>query len=251
MDQRTPPGGHSCGFGRVNAAFRLQVADGCLGIKCCSDCPHPRCLRDRFLIGAAVASGVLQRPTLVLNRNWQPIHVATVARALVMVYQGTALVVDPEDFSTYSWSDWAQLAPADGESFIQGVSFRLRVPEVITLREFDRVPYSGVPFSRRNLFKRDHNTCQYCGRQFPPDQLTIDHVIPRARGGESTWENCVLACVDCNRRKGNRTPEEAGMRLKRRPTRPKWRPVYAAKEIRIETWTRFVSEAYWNVTLEK
>lgn len=198
-----------------------------------------------------MTSGVLQRPTLVLNRNWQPIHVATVARALVMVYQGTALVVDPEDFSTYSWSDWTQLAPTDGESFIQGVSFRLKVPEVITLREFDRVPYSGVPFSRRNLFKRDHNTCQYCGQQFPPDQLTIDHVIPRARGGESTWENCVLACVDCNRRKGNRTPEEAGMRLRRRPTRPKWRPVYAAKEIRIESWTRFVSEAYWNVTLEK
>lgn len=198
-----------------------------------------------------VNSAILQRPTLVLNRDWQPIHVATVARALVMVYQGTAVVVDPDDFSMYTWSDWTELAPVDGDPFIQSVSLRLRVPEVVALRDFDRVPFHSVPFSRRNLFKRDHNTCQYCGRQVAGELLTIDHVIPRSKGGESTWENCVLACTECNRRKGSRTPEEAGMKLRRKPVRPKWRPLYAAREIRVESWTRFVSEAYWNVTLER
>lgn len=198
-----------------------------------------------------MSTGLLQRPTLVLNRNWQPVHVASVARALVLVYQGTALVVDPDDYQTYTWSDWAELAPREGEQYIRGVTLQIRVPEVVTLQTYDRVPRATVSFSRRNLFKRDHYTCQYCGEQFPGDQLTIDHVVPRAQGGQSTWENCVLACIDCNRRKANRTPDQAGMRLRKKPVRPRWRPMYSAREVRIESWMRFVSEAYWTVTLER
>ena len=107
----------------------------------------------------------LEGPALVLNRNWQPVNVATVARALVLLWNETARVVDPDDYQTYSWSDWARLAPADGDRFIQAVNFRLRVPEVITLTGYDRVPTASVAFSRRNLFRRDHYTCQYCGIQ--------------------------------------------------------------------------------------
>ena len=194
---------------------------------------------------------VLQRPTLVLNRNWQPVNVATVARALVLLWNESARVVDPADYQTYTWEDWSRLRPRDGERFIQAVRFRLRVPEVVTLTAYDRLPQAAVTFSRRNIFKRDRFTCQYCGAQPGSEELTLDHVVPRALGGESCWENCVLACLACNKRKADRTPQQARMRLRTEPIRPTWRPLYAAHEVRIESWSKFVSEAYWNVALEK
>ncbi len=198
-----------------------------------------------------MTTAVLRRPTLVLNRNWQPVGVAPVARSLVMVWNGTARIVDPDDYRLYSWSDWAKLAPEEGEPCIKAVRFRLKVPEVVSLTRFDRVPANAVTFSRRNVFKRDRFTCQYCGRQPGSEELTIDHVVPRSQGGASTWENCVLACVECNKRKANRTPEQAGMPLRRKPKRPKWRPLYASQGLRIDSWSRFVSEAYWTVELEQ
>lgn len=194
---------------------------------------------------------VLERPTLVLNRNWQPVSVAPVARALTMLWNESARVVDPEDYRLYTWSDWARLVPRDGELYLQAVSFRLRVPEVLTLTRYDRPRESAVTFSRRNLFKRDHVTCQYCGSRPGTSELTIDHVRPRSQGGASTWDNCVLACVPCNARKANRTPDEAGMKLRRLPFRPSWRPHYAAHGVKIESWAKFMSEAYWNISLDE
>jgi 5-methylcytosine-specific restriction endonuclease McrA len=194
---------------------------------------------------------VLERPTLVLNRSWQPVHVATVARSLTMLWNESAQVVDPDDFRLYNWADWARLAPRDGEPFIRTVTFRLRCPEVLTLIRHDRPRHNAVTFCRRNVFKRDHVTCQYCGARPGSEELTIDHVIPRAQGGQTNWENCVLACVPCNARKANRTPDQAGMKLRRHPTRPSWKPLYDSANIRIASWSRFLSEAYWNVSLEE
>jgi 5-methylcytosine-specific restriction endonuclease McrA len=194
---------------------------------------------------------VLQRPTLVLNRNWQPVRVATVARALVLLWNETARVVDPEDFQLYTWADWSRLRLRADEPFVQAVRFRLRVPEVITLSGYDRLPVAAVTFSRRNVFKRDHYSCQYCGRQPGGEELTIDHVLPRSQGGVSSWENCVLACVGCNKRKADRTPEQAGMKLRRQPVRPAWKPLYADHSVRIASWSKFVSEAYWSVELQQ
>ena len=224
---------------------------------------------------------VLQRPTLVLNRNWQPVNVATVARALVLLWNETARVVDPADYQLYTWADWAKLRPCNGEDCIQAVRFKLRVPEVVALIGYDRLPTAHVTFSRRNIFKRDHYTCQYCGRQGRSqlraadsafgtvsernrphgedrprrqpgsEELTLDHVLPRSQGGVSGWENCVLACMACNKRKADRTPEQARMHLRRKPVRPTWKPLYADHELRIESWSKFISEAYWNVTLRE
>ena len=194
---------------------------------------------------------VLEQPTLVLNRNWQPVHVATVERALLLVWNDSARVVDPEDFQLYTWDDWSKLKPRDGEAFVQAVRFRLRVPEVVTLTGYDRLPLGAVTFSRRNVFKRDHYTCQYCGAQPGSEELTIDHVLPRSQGGASSWENCVLACMACNKRKADRTPEQADVKLRKRPTRPTWKPLYADHTTRIASWSKFVSEAYWNVELQK
>jgi 5-methylcytosine-specific restriction endonuclease McrA len=198
-----------------------------------------------------MSQAVLERPTLVLNRNWQPVNVATVARSLTMLWNETAKVVDPEDFRLYSWSDWARLEPREGEPMIRAVTFRLRVPEVITLTRYDRYREAAVTFSRRNILKRDHATCQYCGVQPGSEELTIDHVVPRSLGGTTTWENCVLACVACNAKKANRTPERANMALRRKPFRPSWKPMYSGPTTRIESWSRFLSEAYWNVPMEE
>jgi 5-methylcytosine-specific restriction endonuclease McrA len=197
-----------------------------------------------------MAAKMLERPTLILNRNWQPVNVATVARALVLLWNEAARVVDPDDFQLYTWTDWSRLALRDGDTYIQAVRLRLRVPEVIVLAEYDRLPSAAVSFSRRNVFKRDHWTCQYCGVQPGGEELTIDHVVPRSQGGTSTWDNCVLSCIDCNKRKADRTPLQAGMQLRKAPVRPTWKPLYARHEVRIESWSKFVSETYWNVPLQ-
>lgn len=199
---------------------------------------------------AKMSQSVLQRPTLVLNRNWQPINVATVARALIMLWNETARVVDPVDYQLYSWSDWAELKPEEGKPFVRAVRQRFRAPEVVTLTEFDKLPTAAVTFSRRNVFKRDRYTCQYCNHQPGSDELTIDHVVPRAQGGESTWTNCVLACLECNSRKADRTPKQANMTLRNEPTRPAWKPIYSNHAGRMESWSKFISEAYWNAELE-
>ena len=194
---------------------------------------------------------MLNRQTLVLNRFWQPVGVASVARSLTLVAAERARIVDPNDFQLYTWGDWARLIPQENEPFVQAVTFRIRVPEVITLTEYDRVPTNTVAFSRRNIFKRDRFTCQYCGAQPGSEELTIDHVQPRSRGGTSTWENCVLACIECNSKKADRTPIEAHMPLRKPPVRPKWQPIYARHDTRIESWSKFISEAYWTVELDE
>jgi 5-methylcytosine-specific restriction endonuclease McrA len=193
----------------------------------------------------------LERPTLVLNRNWQPVGVATVARSLTLVAAERARIVDPADFQLHTWEDWARQKVRDGDACVQSVSFRIRVPEVITLLHYDRVPQNAVTFSRRNIYKRDRYTCQYCSSQPGSEELTIDHVQPRSRGGTSTWENCVLACTDCNKRKADRTPLEAQMPLRKMPVRPAWQPLYARHDVRMESWSKFLSEAYWTVPLEE
>ena len=208
---------------------------------------HP--FTERQGAGVMVAA-ILERPTLVLNRNWQAVGVATVAKSLTKVWNGAARVVAPADYQQYGWEEWAMLTPADDEPFIQTRRFRLRVPEVVTLTRFDRLPTNSVTFSRRNVFKRDKFTCQYCGAQPGSEELTIDHVVPRAQGGTSIWTNCVLACIDCNAKKADRTPDQAKMPLRNEPVKPLWRPLYASRGVRIESWSRFISESYWNVELE-
>jgi 5-methylcytosine-specific restriction endonuclease McrA len=199
---------------------------------------------------------VLQRPTLVLNRHWQPVRVTTVARALIQVWNATAHVIDPVDYQLYTWADWSALRPRQGEPAITTPRLRLRVPEVVTLTTYDRLPILTVPFNRRNVFQRDRYTCQYCGARPGSAELTIDHVVPRSQGGISGWENCVLACVTCNRQKANRTPGQAGLLLRTKPVRPRWQPCYAIGRVRIDrrawsphAWSQFLSAAYWHVEL--
>ena len=187
-----------------------------------------------------MSNGVLDLPTLVLNRQWQPVHVTTVARSLIMLWNDAARVVDPDDYRLFAWSDWAQRPPIDGAPCIRSARLRLPVPEIIALAHYERLPNTAVTFSRRNVAKRDHFTCQYCGAQPGAESITIDHVLPRSQGGASSWTNCVAACERCNVRKGDRTPDQAGLKLRRRPVRPEWKPLYASPGARIESWSRFM-----------
>ena len=185
-------------------------------------------------------SEILDRPTLVLNRHWQPVGVTPVARAVVMLWNDVARAVTPEDFATHTWPEWVRLVPEPGAPCVRASRVRVRVPEVVCLRAYDRVPGCRVTFSRRNVARRDRHTCQYCGAQPGWDALTIDHVVPRAHGGPTNWTNCVAACARCNARKADRTPEQAGMRLRARPTRPEWRPLFAVNGARVSNWSCFL-----------
>jgi 5-methylcytosine-specific restriction endonuclease McrA len=184
---------------------------------------------------------VLQQPTLILNRNWQPIHVTSVVRALVMLWNDSARVVDPGEYRTYGWEEWLRLEPPPGAPCVRAARARLRVPEIVCLTRYDRLPSTAVTFSRRNVAKRDYYTCQYCGAQPGWGSITIDHVVPRSQGGASTWTNCVAACVSCNARKADRTPEQAGMHLRHRPARPAWKPLYAMREAGVASWAGFLA----------
>ena len=189
---------------------------------------------------------VLDEPTLVLNRSWVPINTVTVRQALCLVIKGSASIVQPETYEIHPFESWCGVAPVNGDRRIHGVGLVVRAPEVIVLARYNRVPQQRVPFTRRNLYKRDEQCCQYCGLRKPLDELSIDHVVPRSRGGPSSWENCVLACLRCNVRKGDRRLRDAGMSLKRRPWRPKWSPCLGVhRGNRKVSWRRFVSEGDW------
>lgn len=192
---------------------------------------------------------------LVLNRLWQAVNTCSVRRAFTLLYQGHAQVVfndEENNFLTHdfqSWHDFSRENPVP--EMIHGVSLRVRVPTVIVLFLFDRLPKKEVKFTRHNVFERDSNTCQYCGKIFEREQLNLDHVIPRDLGGETTWENIVCSCIPCNTRKGNKLPHAAGMRLVRLPKKPKWRPfvnLTFGSQFH-ESWKHFVDVAYWNVEL--
>jgi 5-methylcytosine-specific restriction endonuclease McrA len=198
----------------------------------------------------------LDQRVLVLNRLWQAVNVCSVRRALSLLFEGHAQVVlgdQDGSFQTYGFKEWQDLSRlAPHEPCIRTVTFRIRVPRVILLLFFDRLPRKEVKFTRHNIFERDKNTCQYCGRACDRRELNLDHVLPRDRGGPTSWENIVCSCIDCNTHKANRTPQEAGMRLIRRPKRPKWRP-FAQITLGLEydeSWRHFIDIAYWNVELQ-
>jgi 5-methylcytosine-specific restriction endonuclease McrA len=194
---------------------------------------------------------VLAQPALVLNESWAAIHTVTVRHALRLMFTGAAKAVQPETYEVHGFDTWTELAVHPDEPCIRTVRLKIKVPEVIVLVRYNGLPNPAAVFSRRNLFRRDHNQCQYCGSRPGTPELSIDHVMPRSRGGKSTWENCVLACTDCNRRKRDRTPEEAGMRLHKRPEKPRWSPIVEIPFGRVrQSWGRFVSDAYWDVKLE-
>jgi 5-methylcytosine-specific restriction endonuclease McrA len=194
---------------------------------------------------------MIESAVLVLNRNYQPVHVTTVKRAFSLLYQGVAKAID-EQYKLYEFSDWAALSAT--EDCITTINRTIRVPRVVVLSAYEYLPKGRVRFSRLNIYARDHDTCQYCARTLPRTELNLDHVLPRSQGGKTTWENVVCSCVPCNLKKGGRTPEQARMALLKKPARPRWTPLFrgVVRRITYKEWLPFLTLAessYWNVEL--
>jgi 5-methylcytosine-specific restriction endonuclease McrA len=200
------------------------------------------------------AASTLTQNVLVLNRLWQAVNICSVKRALTLLFLGHAQVVLPsgKEFQTYDFEGWRGVSDAfPDEEAIRSVSFKIRIPKVILLLIYSRMPKKEVKFTRHNIFERDRNTCQYCGRVCDRTELNLDHVVPRDQGGPTVWENIVCSCIECNTKKGNRTPQQAGLHLIRKPKRPKWQPLLQVTISRRteDSWKHFIDLAYWHVEL--
>ncbi len=208
----------------------------------------------------ATTANPLAVSVLVLNRFYAAVHVVNVRRAFALLFRDLAEVVHVEDgqYANYNFDSWREISELKAEfkepeeDWVRAVNFELQVPRVIRLLAYDRLPKHQVRFNRRNLFARDGNRCQYCGRRFSTSELSLDHVIPKSRGGGATWENIVCSCVRCNIRKGGRTPTEARMKLIKPPVRPKRSPLLTMKlgNPKYESWKTFLNSAYWSVDLQ-
>jgi len=204
----------------------------------------------------------LAEAVLVLNKNYAAIEVANARRAICLMYKGIAEAVDVEHdgvnekFYTYDFDSWREVSEFRAEferdkyRWIKGVRYNIAVPSIVRLTDYSAFRKMEPKLTRRNLFARDKNTCQYCGKRAKTSELSIDHVTPKSRGGKLEWPNVVCACVKCNVKKANRTPKEAGMRLIRKPIVPKRAFVVSVPADRSMSWKHFIDAAYWNVELK-
>ncbi|MCS7045622.1 MAG: HNH endonuclease [Gemmataceae bacterium] len=203
----------------------------------------------------------LDASVLVLNKLFMAIHVISVRRSFILLCKDLAEVVTLEDgqFTTYDFETWREVSEyrakhfrEEDDDWVRTATSEIQVPRVIRLRGYEKMPKHTVKFNRRNIFARDNNQCQYCGKRFATVDLSLDHVVPRSQGGLSTWENVVCACLDCNVRKGGRTPKQAHMTLIRKPERPKRSPLLNMKltHKKYESWKTFLDNAYWSVELK-
>ena len=197
---------------------------------------------------------------LVLNRHWLAVRVTSARRAFSMLFRDLAEVIHVDDgsYSGYDFEGWAELSDArdlfDGHDYdwVRTVRMQIAVPKVIRLLGYDRLPQQTVKLNRRNIFARDRGHCQYCGQHYSSSELSLDHVLPRSRGGVASWENLVCCCVQCNSRKGGRTPHEAHMKLIRKPHRPRRNPMISVRmgHDKYASWRAFLDHAYWSVELK-
>ncbi|MGQ9574291.1 MAG: HNH endonuclease [Thermoguttaceae bacterium] len=202
-------------------------------------------------------SSALSCSVLVLNRLYVAIHIIGVRRAFGLLCRELAEVIHYEDgqFANYDFESWRAVCELRAdckrpeEDWLRAVNFEIQVPRVIRLLRFDRLPARSLRLNRHTVFARDDHRCQYCGRRFPSNQLSLDHVIPRSRGGTTCWENVVCACFECNVKKGGRTPQEARMKLVGKPTRPRRSPLLMQKlrNPKYESWKTWLDGALCEV----
>jgi 5-methylcytosine-specific restriction endonuclease McrA len=207
-------------------------------------------------------SSALESQVLVLNKNYTPIGLTNAKDAFIKLFGSVAEVITVEDgtYCNHDFSSWSELSAMKQEfedlrekhdEFINTPSLTLEVPRVIRVLEYDKIPLHSIKLTRRNVYARDNNTCQYCGKRFKTDKLNLDHVIPRSKGGKNTWENLVCSCHKCNAKKGDKTLKEAGLKLIRKPFKPKENPTLRVHigNAKYKSWKNFVSEVYWTVEI--
>ena len=196
---------------------------------------------------------------LVLNKHYMAVRIVGARRAFSLLCRQHAEVISIENDSYlgYDFESWCQLSELkhnfepDGQDWVSTVNFYVAVPRIIRLLFYDKLPRNDVKFNRRNIFARDKNHCQYCGKKFHTSELSLDHIIPRSMGGTATWTNIVCACTSCNVRKGGRTPKQARMTLILKPVKPRHNPLIHVHlgHQRYHSWKQFLDHAYWSVEL--
>ena len=162
----------------------------------------------------------LNKPVLVLNKVWMPIRVIPAYRSLVLVFAKKASMVDTNTYDIYEWKEWIKQPIVETDPIIIGASYNVKVPEVIVLSTYDKVYKKNARLTKKNIYIRDGYKCQYSGKKIKGTEADIDHVIPRALGGKNSWENMVVCSKEINRQKANRTPEQANLKLIRKPIKP-------------------------------
>lgn len=188
------------------------------------------------------------------------VRVIGARRAFNLLFRETAEVISIEEgnYRNYDFDRWCDLSrlkrefEPDNYDWVAAVNFYVAVPRIVRLLSYDKIPWGNVRLNRRNIFARDRNKCQYCGRRFATSELSLDHVVPRRLGGGESWENLVCSCVKCNSRKGDKTPVQAGMKLINKPVKPRRNPqihVHLGHE-RYASWKQFLDHAYWSVELK-
>lgn len=212
-------------------------------------------------MATAAPTHPLTASVLVLNRLYMAVHVVGVRRAFGLLCRELAEVIHLEEgqFANYDFDAWREISELRADEkrlhddWIRSVNFEIQVPRVIRLLFYDRLPRRAVRLNRHSILARDEHRCQYCGRRLPASQLSLDHVIPRSRGGETTWDNVVCACLRCNVKKGGRTPKEAHMRLFQLPTRPTQSPLLMLKlqNPKYECWKTWLLASTWEVGAEE
>lgn len=209
---------------------------------------------------ATEVKSALDCNVLVLNKHYMAIRIVGARRAFSLLFRQLAEVVYVEEgkYSNYDFQSWCEASQfkrqfePDGHDWVSTVNFYIAVPRIIRLLFYDRLPRNEVKLNRRNLFARDKNRCQYCGRRQPTSELSLDHIIPRSMGGKTVWENIVCACTECNVKKGGLTPKQAGLTLIRKPEKPKHNPLLHIHlgHQRYRSWKQFLDHAYWSVELK-
>lgn len=192
----------------------------------------------------------LDSRVLVLNKLFTAVRVITARRAFILLYKNSAEVITKNNGTmvAYDFPSWLEFSAesknANGDDFIHTPSRQLKVPRVIRLNTYDKFPKRQEKVSRKNILIRDEYRCQYCGKNYPATQLSVDHVIPRSKKGSSSWENMVACCGKCNSKKGGRLPHEVGMKLIRKPIVPKITHLFynRLKDSKYSIWNEFISE---------
>lgn len=203
-----------------------------------------------------------QKIVHVINKQWKPISKTTVRKAINKTLNGRYQIVGEHwslfDFSGWidHWNDAKRVAKfAENVQMIKIGNMRIAVPLLVKCTDYNGgfdVSDKPVQFTRRNIFLRDNNTCQYCGKNLPSDQLNLDHIIPKSRGGLTNWENIVLSCVRCNQKKANRTPREANLKLRSQPYHPTRRDLGILHDNTLskkDPWEVIMDLMYWNTEL--
>lgn len=193
-------------------------------------------------LGSKLRTG-LRSPVLVLNRSYQPVRITDAKQGFSMLFDGRARALDA-NYEPHEFDEWIERDPQPEEEAIGTARGPILVPRVLLLNSYNRVPRAPLRLSRRHVYMRDGYTCQYCRARPGVKGLNLDHVVPRSRGGRSTWENLVTSCRPCNLRKGRFTLEESGMRLLKVPVRPSWSMALslAAQRRRFREWEPFLAQ---------